>query len=80
MASQDERRTVRALLEVQGIWPDIAPYVDRKVLDGAKRLHLSTEAGDLAGLAPSEKLPALLSALVRVGRDRDAADAVLAQR
>jgi endonuclease III len=65
------------LREVQGVWPDLAPYVDRKVLDGAKRMHLPTAAGDLAGLVPDGELPALLSALVRVGRDRKAADAVL---
>lgn len=65
------------LREVQGVWPDIAPYADRKVLDGAQRLHLPAAADDLAGLAPDGKLPALLSALVRVGRDRKAADAVL---
>ncbi len=65
------------LREVQGVWPDIVPYVDRKVLDGAKRLHLPTGAGDLAGLAPDGKLPALLSALVRAGRDRRTVDAVL---
>jgi hypothetical protein len=53
-------------------------YVDRKVLDGAKRLLLPTEPEQLAVLAPGGKLPALLCALVRVGRDRKAADAMLA--
>jgi transposase len=65
------------LREVQGVWRDIAPYVDRKVLDGAKRLHLPTSAEDLATLAPNGQLTTLLSALVRVGRSGKAADSVL---
>jgi len=65
------------LREVQGVWPDIAPYADRKVLDGAKRMHLPTAADDLAELAPDAQLPALFSALVRVGRDRKAAEELL---
>ena len=60
------------LREVQGVWPDIAPYVDRKVLDGAKRLHLPSAADDLAALVPAGDIPALMSALVRAGRDRKA--------
>ncbi|WP_432842397.1 hypothetical protein [Dactylosporangium sp. CA-092794] len=64
------------LREVQGVWPDIAPFADAKVLDGAKRLGLPTAAGDLAALAPAGQLPNLLSALVRVGRDRKAAEAI----
>jgi len=65
------------LREVQGVWPGIAPYADRKVLDGAKRMHLPAAAADLAELAPGAQLPALFSALVRVGRDRKAADELL---
>ena len=68
------------LREVQGVWPEIAPYTDRKVLDGADRLHLPTTPDDLVALAPAKRLPVFLSALVRVARDRKAADAVLRAR
>jgi endonuclease III len=68
------------LREVQAVWPDIAPFADRKVVDGAKRVHLPTSADDLAALTGSEHLAPLMSALVRVARDRKAADAVLGGR
>jgi predicted lipoprotein len=63
------------LREVQAVWPDVAPFVDRKVTDGAKRLHLA--AGDIAKLAGERELPRLAAALVRVAGSRKAADAVL---
>lgn len=65
------------LREVQAVWPDIAPFVDRKVTDGAKRLHLSPNPQDIAGLAETSDLPRLMAALIRVARDQKAADAVL---
>jgi endonuclease III len=64
------------LREAQGAWTDIAPYVDRKVLDGAERLHLPTTPDALAALVPEKQLPDFLSALVRIARDRKAAAAV----
>ncbi|WP_432994181.1 hypothetical protein [Dactylosporangium sp. CA-233914] len=66
------------LREAQAVWSDIAPYADRKVTDGAERLNLPAAPDDLAALVPAEELPRLSAALVRVGRDRKAADAVLA--
>jgi len=66
------------LREVQAVWRDIAPFADRKVADGAKRLHLPSAAADLAALTSTDRLAPLMSALVRVARDRKAADAVLA--
>ncbi|WP_213007112.1 hypothetical protein [Paractinoplanes toevensis] len=57
------------LREAQGIWPDIIPYADEKVLDGARRAHLPASGEKLAGLVPAAKLPALMSALVRLGRE-----------
>ncbi|MFG2041521.1 hypothetical protein [Dactylosporangium sp. NPDC048998] len=65
------------LREVQAVWPDIAPFADAKVADGAERLHLPRSADDLAGLVSTAQLPKLAGALVRVARDRRAADAVL---
>jgi len=67
------------LREVQAVWRDIAPFADRKVADGAKRLHLPASADDLAALTDANRLAPLMSALVRVARDRQAADAILTQ-
>jgi endonuclease III len=64
--------------EVQAVWTDLAPFVDRKVAAGAQRLHLPSTPDAIAGLAEQRRLPELTAALVRVGRDRKAADAVLA--
>jgi endonuclease III len=68
------------LREVQAVWRDIAPFADGKVTDGAKRLHLPASAEDLAALTTADHLAPLMSALVRVARDRKAAEAVLAGR
>jgi endonuclease III len=65
------------LREVQAVWRDIAPFADRKVVDGAKRLHLPSSADDLAALTTADHVAPLMSALVRVARDRRAADAIL---
>jgi hypothetical protein len=66
------------LREVQAVWPDIAPYADSKAADGAKLLQLPSSAADLAALTTADHLAPLMSALVRVARNRKAADAVLA--
>jgi hypothetical protein len=62
------------LREVQAVWGDIRPYVDRKVAAGAQRLRLPTSADGLAGLVAAPDFPRLASALVRVSLDRKAAD------
>ncbi|GAA4254420.1 HhH-GDP family DNA glycosylase [Dactylosporangium darangshiense] len=64
--------------EVQAVWADVAPFVDRRVTAGAERLHLPSTPEAIARLAERRRLPELTAALVRVGRDRKAADAVLA--
>ncbi|MCK8680777.1 endonuclease [Streptomyces lichenis] len=64
------------LREAQGVWPEFAPCLDRKALDGAERLGLPTDPGELVGLVRAEELPALAAALVRAALDRDVADAV----
>jgi hypothetical protein len=66
------------LREVQAVWPDIAPYADGKVADGARLLQLPSSAADLAALTTPEKVAPLMSALVRVARDRKALAAVRA--
>jgi hypothetical protein len=55
------------LREVQATWPDVAPYFDARVLDGARKLGLPDDPGRLAKLAgPASRLPNVASALVRV--------------
>ena len=39
------------LREAQGVWPGIAPYLDKKALDGARKLGLPTSPESLAALA-----------------------------
>lgn len=55
--------------EVQGTWPQLRPYLDRKTLDGAKRLHLPADPKRLASLTGDQQLPALAAGLVRVALD-----------
>jgi hypothetical protein len=62
--------------EVQGVWPDIAPFLDDRVLDGAKRLGLPASVGALAGLVEDDQLPVLAAACVRVSLDEKAAEDV----
>jgi hypothetical protein len=51
--------------EVQGVWTDLAPYVDDRAVRGAERLGLPTSADALAGLVPAPDLPRLLAACLR---------------
>jgi endonuclease III len=65
------------LREVQAVWPEVSPYVDRRVLEGARRVGLPVRAGALAGLAtPGAQLASLAAALVRVSRSERLADEV----
>jgi len=60
------------LREVQDVWTDIRPYLDRKVTAGAKKLHLPTSPDTLARLTDPAETSRLASALVRVSLDRGA--------
>jgi endonuclease III len=63
------------LREVQGVWPEFAPHLDLKVLDGARKIELPDNAAKLADLAKSpDQLPRLAAALVRVATSRKGAD------
>jgi endonuclease III len=65
------------LREVQGVWPQVAPYVDAKVTQGSRLLGLPTNAASLADLAGSPaRMARLASALVRVSLDPDAAQQI----
>jgi hypothetical protein len=55
--------------EAQGVWPELRPYLDRKALDGAKRLHLPSDPQQLAELVSDGELGTFAAALVRVALD-----------
>lgn len=59
--------------EVQAVWPELRPYLDRRALDGAERLDLPTDPGALARQVDSDDLARLAAALVRVSLDRQLA-------
>lgn len=60
--------------EVQGVWPEFAPFLDRRVRSGAAKLRLPEAPEKLAGLVAAGQMPRLASALVRVDLDRTAPD------
>lgn len=62
--------------EVQLVWPEFRPHLDRKALQGAEKLGLPTEPGRLAELVPGDDLALLAAALVRVALERGLADRV----
>jgi endonuclease III len=57
------------LREAQLVWPDVRPYLDRKVSAGAQRLRLPGQPGSLAALVDRKDLPRFAAALVRVSLD-----------
>jgi endonuclease III len=62
------------LREVQVVWPDLRPYVDRRVVAGAQRLRLPTEPDRLSEQTSDRDFGRLASALVRVALDERLAD------
>jgi hypothetical protein len=64
--------------EVQQVWPEFRPYLDRKTTDGAARIGLPKDADRLARLVDDEELGRLSAALVRVALDRKLAERVTA--
>jgi endonuclease III len=56
------------LREVQGVWPEVAPYFGQRVLAGARKAGLPADASALARLTGRAELPRLAAALVRAGR------------
>lgn len=65
------------LRDVQGVWPEFAPYIDRKALDGARRLGLPASPEKLSGLVPDREMPLLADGLVHAALDKPMADEVL---
>ncbi|WEP00450.1 endonuclease [Streptomyces sp. FXJ1.172] len=66
------------LRDVQGVWPEFAPYVDRKALDGARRLGLPVSPEELGGLVRVRDLTRLVDGLVHAALDKPLADEVAA--
>jgi hypothetical protein len=64
--------------EAQAVWPELRPYLDKKTLDGAKKLGLPTDPDALAALTTGRNLSRLAAALIRVSLDDKLADAVRA--
>lgn len=58
------------LREVQGVWPDVAPYIDGKALSGAERLGLPKSPEKLAGLVGKDEVLPLTAGLVRAALDK----------
>ena len=65
------------LREVQAVWPQVAPYLDGRVISGAEKVGLPSDVRRLAGLvdSPSE-LARLSAALVRVSQKSRTADEI----
>lgn len=59
--------------EAQQVWPELRPTLDRKALDGARRIGLSVDQRELAGMVASDDLARFAAALVRVELDSDLA-------
>ncbi|MET7334025.1 endonuclease [Nonomuraea sp. NPDC005650] len=66
------------LREVQAVWPQVAPHLDQRVLDGAGKLGLPRQERRLAELTRSgDELARLSAALVRASRSSKAVDEVI---
>lgn len=63
--------------EVQGVWTDLAPYIDERTAKGAERLGLPTTASGLRGYAGSDELPRLVAGCVRAALSKPVVDDVL---
>ncbi|MFF8015129.1 endonuclease [Streptomyces sp. NPDC007929] len=59
------------LREAQGVWPEAAPCLDAKALQGAERLHLPRDPERLIELAGDTDPAVLAAALVRAALDKE---------
>ena len=62
--------------EAQLVWPELRPYLDRKVLSGGEKIGLPADRGRLARLVGDDQLAAFSAGLTRVALDRGVADRV----
>ncbi|MQY08361.1 HhH-GDP family DNA glycosylase [Actinomadura macrotermitis] len=63
--------------EAQAMWPWLRPYFDAHALKGAERLGLPTDPKRLADEVADKDIARFAAALVRAGRDRRLAEAVV---
>jgi hypothetical protein len=54
------------LREAQAAWPWVRPYLDRRALDGARRVGLPGDVEALADLVPGDDLARFAAGLVRI--------------
>jgi hypothetical protein len=66
--------------EAQVVWPELRPHLDKKALDGARKIGLPADPEELAGLVGEDDVGRLAAALVRVSLDKKLADAVRGDR
>ncbi|MEU0215203.1 endonuclease [Streptomyces sp. NPDC006265] len=59
------------LREAQGVWPETAPFLDAKALQGAERLDLPKDPERLTELAGGTDPAVLAAALVRAAVDKE---------
>lgn len=64
--------------EVQGVWDEIHPFTDEKVLEASRDLQLPTNPDDLAKLVKTSEFPVLVAALVRSRLASDAEELLAA--
>jgi hypothetical protein len=64
--------------EAQGVWPEVAPYVDDRASAGARALGLPTSSRAIVSLVDATDLPRLVAALVRASLDPAVVDDVRA--
>jgi Predicted EndoIII-related endonuclease len=65
------------LREVQVVWPKVAPHLDQRVLEGARRLGLPHTARPLAAMVESDdELARLSAAVIRASRTKKTAEVV----
>jgi hypothetical protein len=57
--------------EVQGVWDELYPFTDKRVLDSARRLDLAGDPGALARSVDRQDFPRLCAALMRTRLDDD---------
>ncbi|MEU1015419.1 endonuclease [Streptomyces sp. NPDC005898] len=67
------------LREVQRVWPDLAPRLGEKALQGARRLGLPDDPKELVRLAGDADPAALAAALVRAALDKTIAQELTAE-
>ncbi|OUC96279.1 endonuclease [Streptomyces swartbergensis] len=65
------------LREAQGVWPEAAPYLDGKALQGAERLKLPKDTERLVELAGRTDPAVLAAALVRAAVDKEVSEDTL---